>query len=695
MPLSQCTYSLNTALPRSKSVRPLQSGESYSLIVCNELPSTLYYKLTKHFHLTQYSPDLDMDSFDAGLIDCRGTVIDCPEETVNHRPAIIFALIDEHSYLPVSPQDTTSRMELLSESDLDSSTLPLRIAACKRFNALASIKPVPLMPSDDIVKGNAYEILTSFVRNSTDWMVFKDLEHRFLMVSDRFLKSHKKTAKEIIGKNDLEIGTPEELVLGNEDKNWKGYWKLDDEVIASGEPSHTEHLVIHENALEQVREHVAKIPIKNHQGNVIGLLVCITQVHESKILGGTKSELASRRNIEVSPIIKGLDDERNKAVALKSQVQSAFKRKNNFIATASHDLRQPLHAIGLFIESLQQQIVNPEQLSTLAKMKQSSADLNELLNSILDISKLDADAVQASKTHFSIAHILQSIEDEFGTVAKDKSLTLHVANTNAVVHTDSLLLTRVLKNLVSNAVKYTNYGSVNLITEVESDSLLIHVKDSGPGIPEEQYMAIFDEYHQLDNQDSQPNFGMGLGLSIVKRLTDLLDLDITLDSKLDGGTRFTLSVPLGEATDSKSEKAKNAKPETLEALRIMIVEDNPLVLEAMQQMLSGMNCDAYPASNIPEALEIIEELDELPELLVVDYQLADGVTGDVAIAKICEAAGEDLPSIIVTGNTNNALIRKASQSTYRVLNKPVNANVLLSSINSAIKECSLSESNFG
>lgn len=524
---------------------------------------------------------------------------------------------------------------------------------------------------------NAFAMLQAFVQYTTDWIVVKDLNHRFVMVSDRFLESQNKLAEDVIGKNDLEIGTSPELVLGNEEINWKGYWNLDKEVIDSGKPSFTEHMDIHENALEQLREQVAKVPIKNDAGQIIGLMVCITQIHTSKFKGEKVTEFASSCDTKLSPIIDILDSERNKAVAISRKSQSAFRRKNNFIATASHDLRQPLQAIGLFIESLEQQISNENQLATLKKMKQSSNAVTELLNSILDISKLDADAVVVSKTHFSVAPLLKSLEDEFKTEAMRKSLNLHINTTNSFVFTDSLLLVRILRNLLSNAVKYTQAGNVNLTTEIDNDSLLIHIKDSGPGIPEEQYLAIFDEYSQLEDQHSQPNFGMGLGLSIVKRLTNLLDLSISLDSKLNEGTRFTLTVPLGTETNYPTDHTKTNDLAPINSYKLLVVEDNPVVLDATQEMLTSMNCEVYPAKDIPEALEIISELDDLPDLLLVDYQLANGVTGDTAINEICVAAKEILPAIIVTGNTNSHVFREASKAAYRVLNKPVNPDGLL------------------
>jgi len=693
-------------------------GSVRSLIVSKELSATIYYKLAKQFRLAQYAPDINMHDYDAAFIDCRGIEISYPFsagfERSADRPNMTIALVDENTCLPDdsangSPGINLSNLELVTEAELDSAVLKLRLnASTRRKSTPANAGDNVKSSATNIVKDNAYQILQAFVRNSTDWIVVKDLDNRFVIASDRFLKSQNMSADEVIGKNDLEIGTSAELVLGNAEKNWKGYWQLDKEVIDSGKPSYTEHLVIHENALQQVREQVAKVPVTNTAGDIIGLMVCVTQVHSSRFNGKKMSEFTSRSSNNISPIVGILDNEKQKekrkSLVKKQQSHSAFRRKNNFIATASHDLRQPLQAIGLFIESLEHQIIEEKQRSILKKMKQSSNDLTGLLNSILDVSKLDADAVIATKAHFCIAPLLKSLEDEFAASAKQKSIKLQVNHSDAFAYTDSLLLVRILRNLLSNAVKYTLEGGVSLLTEVQNESLLIHIKDSGPGIPEAQYLAIFDEYSQFDIQDTQPNFGMGLGLSIAKRLTDLLGFDISIDSKMGQGTHFTLTVPLGinaeNQPDGKSGGSgssgtsasveNNIENESNPALanshKILIVEDNPIVLDATQEMLTCMNCDAYPASDIPEALEIINELDELPDLLVVDFQLADGVTGDTAIEKIREAAKADLPAIIVTGTTNSNLFRQASKAAYRVLNKPVNPETLLKTIDSAVRE---------
>ena len=655
----------------------------HSVLVSDDLCAAIQVKLATRFHVRSVEQNRCLVQCHAYITDCRGTVITSPDNIESIHCDTVFALVDEYSYLPFESSEHDTNLELITEAELSSGILELRISS--RLRAME--KETDNSFSDqDMVKANAYEILQTIMKYSTDWMVIKDLDHRFAMVTDRFLNANNKDASDIVGKNDLEIGTAEKLVLGDAENDWPGYWHDDDRVIASQQADETEHMLIEENALEQKHEHVARVPIKNKDGDVIALMVCVTQVTTSKFNGDTVSSLASRQNIVQPPIIKQLDNDRNKAEALNQQTQTAIKRKNNFIATASHDLRQPLHAIGLFIESLEKKIDDSKQRAILSKMKQSTKDLSALLNSILEISKLDAEAVPVNKSHFPIARILESIEDEFENDAIKKSINLNINSCKAVVHTDPLLLSRILKNLVSNAVKYTNAGSVNLITEVDKNDLIIRVKDSGPGIPKEQYQTVFLEYQQLHDQNEQPNFGQGLGLSIVKRLVELLKLDITLESEMGHGAEFAVKVPLGDSHQDQRTDCNRADNKAFDAFKLMVIDDNATVLEAMEEMLSSMNCDAYPAYDIPEALEIINELEELPDLLIVDYQLANGVTGDTAIAQIRKAAKKSIPAIIVTGNTSSTLVRKAAESAFRVLNKPVNPDILLSTINSAVKE---------
>lgn len=372
------------------------------------------------------------------------------------------------------------------------------------------------------------------------------------------------------------------------------------------------------------------------------------------------------------------------------RAQSNFKRKNNFIATASHNLRQPLQTISLLVELLQHQIMDIAQRSRLDKIETSSKDLNALLNSILDISKLYADAVVADKSHFSIGDLLKSIQGELETECNNTSLELVIEHVDTFVYTDSLLLLRIIKNLVSKAVKYTDSGSVTVATRVDGDLLVLQVKDTGPGIPKEQYQSIFYEYHRLDESDNDriANFGMGLGLSIVERLVNLLHLDISLDSTMDEGTCFTLSIPLGDAESHRevSRLPTTSSQHDLANYNVVVVEDNPLVMQSMCDLLRHKHCSVHAASSSSEALHILQSLDRLPDLLLVDYQLEDEMTGDILIRKICTSMSACIPAIIVTGNTNSSVIRQASESDFRVLTKPINPDALLSNIASAIRE---------
>lgn len=663
----------------------------YSILLSRGICPLIERTLALRFQVTPHTTSLRFNKFDALITDCRGRAIKAADKNARVDVAIRLALVDGYSYLPAEPCDQDIKLELITEAELNSDVLELRIASCFRTIQLEKQQSKQdrgdeNVVTQDIIKENAYDILQTLIQHSTDWVVVKDLDHRFLLATNRFLQAHQKNASEVIGKDDLEIGTPEELVLGDESEEAEGYWSSDDKIIASRIPVESEQFIINESALGQDRERVVRVPIKNKDGEVIALFVCITQAHTLNINGDTISTFANRRNMDLSPNINKLDDDRNKAEAHNLKSQFTIKQKNNFIATASHDLRQPLHAIGLFVEALQKTVIDSKQQNILSKMKQSSHDLNDLLNSILDISKLDAEAVPVNNSHFAIAPLLKSIEDEFNTDASSKSIQLNINTSSSVVHTDSLLLSRILKNLVSNAVKFTTTGSVNLITEINEDHLTIRIKDTGPGIPKEQYQSIFLEYHQLQLQHEQPNFGQGLGLSIVKRLVELLKLDISLDSEMGRGTQFSLHVPLGNSMHANNIDQNTNDVEGSDSYRLLVVEDNVTVLEAMEEMLTSMNCVTYPAHDIPEALEIINELEELPNVLIVDYQLANGVTGDMAIEQIRAAAKKQIPAIIVTGNTSSALIREAAKSAYRVLSKPVNPDVLLRTINGAVAQ---------
>jgi len=346
----------------------------------------------------------------------------------------------------------------------------------------------------------------------------------------------------------------------------------------------------------------------------------------------------------------------------------------------SHDLRQPLHAIGLFIDSLEQNLSDTDHLSTLAKIKQSTQALGNLVNGMVEISKLDANAVEVCQSEFDLSCTLQSIQDEFKDEALSKSISFDVESSRAVVKADSVLLSRVLRALVGNAVQYTSEGQVNVKTVVRNDKVKIMVSDTGPGVPKRYLDKLFlAEGQASTNADS----GSGLGLSIAGRLIKILGYRLELETGEGKGSTFTITVPAGEQKPVVINQTALLEFDWSER-KIMVIEDNELILEAMEKMIQSLDCVVYPASNISEAREIIQELDELPDALLVDYDLAEGETAIAAINEVRRVANKEIPALVVTGNADHEKLRTADRSAYRVMSKPVKPETLKRAIGSAL-----------
>jgi len=350
------------------------------------------------------------------------------------------------------------------------------------------------------------------------------------------------------------------------------------------------------------------------------------------------------------------------------------KAKDSFLAAASHDLRQPLHALGLFVNALENKVLVPEGPVILDKIKQSTAALNSLFNSLLDISRLDAGVVEVDPEHFSVGNLLDNLNEEFAQLAGKQGLGFEINYDNGVAYTDPLLLGRILRNLVDNAIVHSVSGSVRLSCAQKGKSLMITVTDEGPGIPFSEQAHIFSEYYQLDNPERDRSKGLGLGLSIVKRLCDLLQIELEMESVLSVGTRFTLKVPAGE----REALVVNVEPERgavhqfdFQGQLILVIDDERDVRDGMELILSQVNCSVLLAESSEAARELIVEQDLIPDLIIADYRLREGRTGLQAVEEIREELNEEVPAFVITGDTSPERVREVAESGMQLMHKPV------------------------
>jgi len=366
------------------------------------------------------------------------------------------------------------------------------------------------------------------------------------------------------------------------------------------------------------------------------------------------------------------------------------KAKDSFLAAASHDLRQPLHALGLFVSALENKVKLPEGPVILDKIKQSTEALNSLFNSLLDISRLDAGVVEITHQHFYIDDLLHNFNftEEFKEVAAQRNLAFKISPCDSIAHTDYVLLGRILRNLIDNAIVHTREGEVRVSCERKGAHLHIQVADTGPGIPIEEHDSIFSEYYQLNNPERDRSKGLGLGLSIVRRLSDLLDLQLTLHSDSGIGTTFSLAVPVGRV-DSVVTRSPKSVVETemdFEGVLVLVIDDEKDVRDGMEMMLREVNCTVLSVESDTAAQAVVVQRDLMPALIIADYRLREDKTGDEAIALIRDELNRDIPALIITGDTSPERVREAAQSGTRLLHKPVTPNVLVAAVRELLQD---------
>jgi len=378
--------------------------------------------------------------------------------------------------------------------------------------------------------------------------------------------------------------------------------------------------------------------------------------------------------------------QRQLASALEEVTDGDIERRkqNRFIATASHDLRQPLHALGLNLATLRRHVPSTLGRRILDNASRSTEALNQLLSSVLDVSRLDAAIIEVKRSDLSLDEIFEQLRRTFTPEANERGLALDVSLSNLVVHCDRVLLERILANLVSNALHYTRQGSVSLAATADEQEVVISVKDTGPGIPERERAAIFDEYYQMETPDGTRTAGLGLGLSIVHRLSQLLDVGLSVDSNSDGGTRFDLRLARGSSSMLElpvvQPSAGCRDAIRFDGLTALVIDDDRDVREGMHLLLEEHSCRVMTAESASEARAAIVAEDTIPDLIIADYRLRDDQTGAAAIVEVREEVNEDIPALIVTGDTSPTRLREASASGFRLLNKPVVPDELFAAI---------------
>jgi signal transduction histidine kinase/CheY-like chemotaxis protein len=384
--------------------------------------------------------------------------------------------------------------------------------------------------------------------------------------------------------------------------------------------------------------------------------------------------------LQADGLLSQLRVEKQAADAARAQAEIANRAKTQFFAAASHDLRQPLHAMGLFAEALRQRANDPEVTQLVGSINESVDALEGLFSELLDITRIDAGGVDVNPVPFEFGELLRKLRLHFEPTAFEKGLALRLRGGARVIHADPLLVERILRNLVANAIRYTDDGSVLVACRpLGGDRVRVQVWDSGRGIAEDQRSRIFEEFYQVPETTTRAageRKGLGLGLATVQRLARLMNAPLTLRSVPGRGSVFTLELPAGRLPRTRPSPPPGKGPLalTLEGRLIVVVEDEPAVRAGLEVLLRGWGAELAGFDSAGAAQAWAGSADSnaaRPDLLIVDYRLEGGRNGIDVITALRRRFGADVPAIVVTGSTMSGLEKEAHDNDFHLLVKPV------------------------
>jgi CheY-like chemotaxis protein/nitrogen-specific signal transduction histidine kinase len=360
----------------------------------------------------------------------------------------------------------------------------------------------------------------------------------------------------------------------------------------------------------------------------------------------------------------------------KEAAEGANQAKSRFLAAASHDLRQPMHALGLFLQALRQGKLAERERRLVDNMGESFNAMDELFTALLDISRLDAGVVEPRVTTFPVARLLDRMRNEYEAQAAAKGLTLSVRPCRAFARSDPVLLEEIVGNFLSNAIRYTGAGRIVVgCRRAAPEELRIEVWDTGSGIPADKQREVFREFIQLDNPERDRRQGLGLGLAIVERLSKLLGHPVDIRSAPGRGSGFRVQVPLGRMEDFEpSEVIDETRGVAPFAGRfVVIVDDEPAVLDAMAMLLTDWGFLVATADSGAMILGKLANAARRPDLVLCDYRLRNGESGIEVIRDIRDEFNEEIPAALITGDTGPDRLQEARESGLPLLHKPVRA----------------------
>ncbi|MDX1801017.1 MAG: NahK/ErcS family hybrid sensor histidine kinase/response regulator [Marinobacter sp.] len=376
--------------------------------------------------------------------------------------------------------------------------------------------------------------------------------------------------------------------------------------------------------------------------------------------------------------------ERELVVAVDA-AKDANRSKDKYLAAASHDLLQPLNAARLLISTLQDSVLPARETRLIDQVHRALEGAEDLLADLLDISKLDQQAMEPDLATVDVGAILQGLADEFEPVADNAGLAFRVRLRSRQVTADARMLTRILRNLLSNAFRYTPSGAVLLAMRDRRDGLRVEIWDTGVGIAPDKLDEIFTEFHQLLPEGSGGRKGVGLGLAIVERMARMLNCRVDVSSVPGRGSRFALTVPRAADCSPAAGQLPAAQPSgSLAGCRVLVIDNEPAIRDSMEALLARWGCEVLTAGGAEQALARIDQAGFRPQAILADYHLDDDRTGCEAVRCLHTTLNSRIPAAIITADRSDECRRSLQAQSLPVLNKPVKPNRLRALLSSLV-----------
>lgn len=380
-----------------------------------------------------------------------------------------------------------------------------------------------------------------------------------------------------------------------------------------------------------------------------------------------------RLRVENEQLVEELKRQNAIAEQARIRAEEASRSKSRFFAAANHDLRQPLHSLGLFATALRNGSEGRAGIKLVDQILLCTESLEQLFDNLLDISRLDAGQVEVRRETIPVNAVFDRLRSAFAQSATEKGLRLRLRRSRVLLKTDATLLLRMLSNFVSNALRYTEHGGVLVACRKRGAHVVIEVWDTGLGIAPEQHERIFEEFYQINNPERDRTRGLGLGLATVKRIASLLDHRVHVRSIPGRGSRFSVEVPIADAQTIQSISAtiEQKVPNLLRGKLILVVDDEASVRLGMQSLLESWGCQCVTATDAPEALNELGE--RIPDFILADLRLRGEDTGIDAIRVLRSYLGESIPAVLISGDTATDQLRTVSAAGLTLMHKPLKA----------------------